>query len=72
MLGVLYYDEYALLDLGENVSFVASFLANKFHVCPKFLHEPYEVSNLIGESIIAQKVYRGCPMSILLKVVFVT
>lgn len=62
-------DAYALLDLGANLSFVTLFFTYKFHACTKVLHEPNKVSNPMGESIVAQRVYRGCPISVLHKVI---
>lgn len=51
------------------MSFVNPFLASRFHACLKVLHEPYEVSTLVGESIVAQRVYRNYLISILHRVV---
>lgn len=67
MFRVFYYDIYALLDRGANLSFVNPFLGYKFHACPEVLYELYEVSNPVGESTIAWRFYRSCPISVLHK-----
>lgn len=69
MLRVFNFDVYALLDQRAYLSFVTPFIANKFHICHKVVHEPFEVSNPVKESIIARRAYRNCPISNLHKVV---
>lgn len=58
MLKLFYLDVYALID----------FVAKKFHVESELLHEPYELSTPIGESIVARRVYRNCLVCILHKI----
>lgn len=58
----------ALVDPYTNMSFVTPYLAIQFDVSPKVLLEPYSIYTPIGESILAKKVYRNCPMLILYKV----
>ena len=65
MLQVFNFDVYALLDPGANLSFVSPYVAMKFTIDPKILLEPYSIYNPMGESIVASRVYRGCPISIL-------
>lgn len=36
----------------------------KFEINPKFLLEPFSFSTLVGDSILAQRVKRGCPSSV--------
>ncbi|MCF7184067.1 hypothetical protein L3H42_11260, partial [Corynebacterium sp. MC-13] len=67
MLKVFYFDVYALIDPGVTLSFITLFVAKKLHVSPELLCEPYEVSTPVGESIVAKRVYRNCPMFILHK-----
>lgn len=69
MLRVFNLDAYALLDPGANWLFVTIFLVNKFHAHPDVLHDPYGVSNLVGESIFAQRIYENYPIFILNKMV---
>lgn len=63
------FDAYAHLDLGASLSFSTPFFDNSFHACPKILVEPFEVTTPFGESIAAQRVYIGCPMSIMYKII---
>ncbi|XP_059312013.1 uncharacterized protein LOC132063479 [Lycium ferocissimum] len=35
-----------------------------FGVEPEKLHEPYEVSTPVGESVLARRIYRGCPVRV--------
>src|SRR5688572_27127271 len=69
MLQVFNFDVYALLDPGANLSFVSPYIAMKLSIDPEILHEPYSMYNLVGESIVASRVYRGCPISILHRVI---
>ena len=57
-------DLYGLLDPGDTLSFVTPIEAKKFDVLPDFLHEPFLVSTLVGESIVAKRVYSNCPISL--------
>ena len=69
MLKVFHFDVYALLDLGANLSFITPFLAIRFDVISELLLETYLVSNPFSESIVARKVYKNYPMSILHRVI---
>ena len=62
ILKVFSIDIYALLDPGTNLSFVTPPVTNKFDILPDILHEPFIVSTLVGESVIAKRVYRNCPI----------
>ncbi|KAH0776452.1 hypothetical protein KY290_007863 [Solanum tuberosum] len=64
MIRVFAFDVYALLDPRASLSFVTPYVANKFDVLPERLGEPFCVSTPVGESILAEKVYRDCPISI--------
>ena len=63
MLKIFTLDVYALLDLGATFSFVTPLVAKKFYVLPDILHEPFQVSTLVGVSAVAKRVYRNCPIS---------
>ena len=64
MLRVFSFDVYALLDPGATLSFVTPYLATKFEILPEHLLEPFSVSTPVGESILVEKVYRNCIVSI--------
>ena len=49
MFKVFSIDAYALLDPGATLSFVSPLIAKKFDILPDILHEPFIVSNLVGE-----------------------
>ena len=68
-LQVFHFDVYALLDPGANLSFVSPYIAMKFDVDFEILLEPYSVYNPVGKSIVASRIYRGCPISILHRVI---
>ncbi|XP_070023124.1 uncharacterized protein [Nicotiana sylvestris] len=59
ILTVQSYDIYALIDPGSTLSYVTPFVATEFGIVPDQLHEPFLVSTLVGESIIAARVYRS-------------
>ena len=54
---------YALLDPDATLSFVTPLVAIKFHMLLNVLHEPFPVSNPVGDSVVARRVYRGYPIS---------
>ena len=60
MIKVFTFDVYALLDLGESLSFVTPYVANQFEIHSEKLREPFSVSTPIGESILEKKVYCDC------------
>ena len=62
MLKVFSIDVYALLDPGATLSIITTLVAKKFDILPDILHEPFIVSTPVGESIIAKKVYKNCPI----------
>ncbi|KAH0694961.1 hypothetical protein KY285_022058 [Solanum tuberosum] len=64
MIKVFAFNVYALLDPGASLSFVTPYVANQFEILPERLCEPFCVSTPIGESILAEIVYRDCPVSI--------
>ena len=60
MIKVFTFNIYALLDPGESLSFVTLYVANNFEIHPEKLCEPFYVSTPVGESILAERVYRDC------------
>ena len=53
-----------LLDPGASLSFVTPYVANQFEILPKNLCELFCVSTLVGESILEERVYLDCHVSI--------
>jgi len=43
----------------------------KFEILPDVLEEPFSVSTPVGDSIVAKRVYRSCPISLSHKVTLV-
>jgi len=64
MLQVFSIDVYALLDPDATLSFVTPFMAMKFEVPPEELKEHFSVSTPVGDSVVAKRVYRRCPISL--------
>ncbi|KAH0669343.1 hypothetical protein KY285_023504 [Solanum tuberosum] len=64
MIQVFDLTVYALLDPGASLSFVTPYVAMNFDVIPEQHSEPFSVSTPVGESILAERVYRDCPISI--------
>lgn len=56
MLKAFNFDVYVLLNPVANLSFVTLFLANRFAMSLKILHDHFLVSTPVGESIIAKRV----------------
>ena len=51
-----------LLDTGATLSFVIPLVAKKFDILFDILHDPFIVSTPVGESVVAERVYRNCPI----------
>ena len=64
MIEVFTFDIYALLDLGASLSFVTPYVANQFGIILDKLCEPFCAFTNVGESILTERVYRDCPISI--------
>ncbi|XP_070025810.1 uncharacterized protein [Nicotiana sylvestris] len=64
MLIIFTFDVYALIDPGFTLSYVTPYIAKKSGIEPEKLCEPFEVSTLVGESVIARCIYRGCPVKV--------
>jgi len=64
MSKVFQIDVYALLDPGVTLSFVTPFVSMRFDVLLEVLLEPFSVSTLIGDSVVAKRVYRKCAVSL--------
>ena len=62
MLKIFSIDVYALLDPGATLSFVTPLVTRKFDILPDILNEPLMVSTPVGESVVAKRVYRNCPI----------
>ncbi|XP_070050248.1 uncharacterized protein [Nicotiana tomentosiformis] len=60
ILTVQSYDVYALIDPGSTLSYVTPYVAMGFGIEPEQLYEPFSVSTLVVESILAARVYRDC------------
>ena len=62
-LYVLYIDIYDLHDAGGTLSFVTPLVVNFFDVLPDILIKPFSVTTPVDDSIVARRVFRGCPIS---------
>ena len=71
ILQIFSIDVYAFFDPGATLSFVTPFVAMKFVILPEELLEPFSVSIPVGNSIVAKRVYRSCPISLSYKVTLV-
>ncbi|XP_070039367.1 uncharacterized protein [Nicotiana tomentosiformis] len=58
-LTVQSHDVYALIDPGSTLSYVTPYASKEFGIEPEQLHKPFSVSTLVGESIMAIRVYRN-------------
>ena len=64
MIKVFSFDVYDFQDRRASLSFVTSYVAIKFEILLEKLYELSCVSTLVGESILAERVYRDYPISI--------
>ncbi|WMV13916.1 hypothetical protein MTR67_007301 [Solanum verrucosum] len=51
--------------------FVTPYVAMRFDMLPDVLFDPFDVSTHVGDSIVAKRVYRKCPVSLSYRVTFV-
>ncbi|KAG5576138.1 hypothetical protein H5410_056272 [Solanum commersonii] len=58
VIKVFTFNVYALLDRGASLSFVTPYIVMSFDVLLEQLLDPFSVSTHVGESILAEKVYR--------------
>ena len=65
-----YFPVYTLSDPGSTSSLVTTLVSSKFYLLPEILHEPFLVSNPIGDNIRAERVYRDCPITVLDRVTY--
>ncbi|XP_055814603.1 uncharacterized protein LOC129884308 [Solanum dulcamara] len=64
MIRVSSFDCYVLMDPGATLSFVTPYVASKFNKIPERLLEPFCVATPVGDSVLAERVYRDCTVSI--------
>ncbi|XP_070051789.1 uncharacterized protein [Nicotiana tomentosiformis] len=55
---------YALMDPGSTFSYITPFITGKLDMRSELLPQPVEVSTLVGDSIVANHVYRDCTVLI--------
>lgn len=60
MLQLFSCDVYCLLYPGSTISYVTPFLAICIDFDPEIILDPFFISTLLGDSIIAKRVYREC------------
>ena len=64
MIKVFIFYAYDLFDPGEILSFVTPYIENQFEIIHEKHSEHFYVSTPVGESILAERVYRDCLVSI--------
>ncbi|XP_060200769.1 uncharacterized protein LOC132629040 [Lycium barbarum] len=64
ILTVFSFNVYALMNPGSTLSYVSPYVTKKFGIEPEKLKEPFEVYTLVSESVIARRVFRGCPVRV--------
>ena len=63
MLKVFSIYVYVLLHPDATLYFVTLIVAKMFFNLPDILHEAHIVSTPVGESVVAKRVYRNCPLT---------
>ncbi|XP_075092569.1 uncharacterized protein LOC142172781 [Nicotiana tabacum] len=64
ILSVCSFDALALIDPGSIHSYVSSYFALRFSRQPELLNDPFLVATPIGESLLAEYVYRACQIRV--------
>ncbi|XP_070034760.1 serine/arginine-rich splicing factor RS2Z32-like [Nicotiana tomentosiformis] len=57
LLTIFFHDAYALIYPGSTLLYITQFVVGKFGIMPGILSDPFAVSTLVGEPIIARWVY---------------
>ena len=60
MLQLFSFDVYALLHPGATLSFLTPLVAMKYDILPDILDEPFSVFIPVGDSVVVNRVYKGC------------
>lgn len=68
MLQPFHFFVQALLGPGATLSFVSFYVDKRLNMFLYILVEPFSVYTLVGDSILAKRVYRNYPILLLLKV----
>ena len=71
ILKVFQLDVYDLLDPGATLSFMMPYMTMRFDVLLDMMLDPFSVSTPVGDSIMAKRVYKKCPISLSCKVTLV-
>ena len=71
MVKIFTLDVYALFDLGAALIFVTPLVSKKFNDLQNMLHERFVVSTHVGESVVANIVYRKCRISLTIRYSYV-
>ena len=58
-----------LISIGSTLSFVTPYLAAQFSVIQETLSEPFLVSTLVGDLVIARRIYINLPVTVSYKVI---
>ncbi|XP_070009943.1 uncharacterized protein [Nicotiana sylvestris] len=58
------FDAIALIDPGSTHSYVSSYFALRFSRLPELLNDPFLVATPVGESLLAEYVYRACQIQV--------
>ncbi|XP_033512011.1 uncharacterized protein [Nicotiana tomentosiformis] len=65
ILNVCALDAYVLIDPGSTFSYVTPYFALDFGIDPEQFLEHFSLSTLVGDSVIASRVYKGCRIAVL-------
>nr|XP_016442348.1 PREDICTED: uncharacterized protein LOC107767769 [Nicotiana tabacum]XP_016442349.1 PREDICTED: uncharacterized protein LOC107767769 [Nicotiana tabacum] len=64
ILSVYSFDALVLIDPGSTLSYVSSYFALRFSRQPELLNDPFLVATPVGESLLAEYVYRACQIRV--------
>ncbi|XP_070034267.1 uncharacterized protein [Nicotiana tomentosiformis] len=64
ILSVCSFDAFALIDPRSTHSYVSSYFALRFNRQPELLNDPFLVAAPVGESLLAEYMYRACQIQV--------
>ncbi|KAF3651872.1 putative calcium-transporting ATPase 13, plasma membrane-type [Capsicum annuum] len=64
MLQIVYRDVYVLFYPGSTLSYVTPYVAVGFRFELDVISKPFSISTLVGDSVVARRVYKGCVVTV--------
>ena len=64
MISMFHQPASALFDPGSTFSYISTYFASRLGLCSEYLSVPLCVATLVGDSLVVDRVYRSCLVTI--------